>query len=172
MSFAKASWHRRIPARRVPAWGLMLLAATALMACESSSHPYGLYSEKVPVCFSTSAGFECEGEAENRLLIAPAASGQALVDLDMVFTNGHSCTAENAPGQWAEGHLVVTVDSGTDACEFTISFSGKEATLADDPDTPCRERICGARGMLDGMVLPFKGEPADDKGRTGGVNDA
>ncbi|WP_185266432.1 hypothetical protein [Halopseudomonas xiamenensis] len=132
---------------------------TVLTACGSAEPPYGLYEKKVPVCFHTPEGFDCEAEASNTLLITPLESGEARVDLEMVFTNGHACSAAGAVGTWAGERLLVSVGTGADACQFTVRFADQEATLSDDSDAPCRTRICGARGVLEGMVLPFK-EPA------------
>ena len=135
---------------------VVLVLLTVLAACRPPSPPYGLYEKQVPVCFHTPEGFDCEAEASNRLLIAPLESGEASVDLGMVFTNGHSCSAEGAVGTWSDDRLLVNVGTGADACQFTVDFSDQGATLSDDPEVPCRTRICGARGVLEGMVLPFK----------------
>ena len=134
---------------------LGLMFPLALVACGSNESPYGLYSEKVEVCFHSPDGFECEGEAENTVRVAPATGGGATVDLDLVFTNGHSCTAREAAGEWLEERLRVTVGSGAEACQFSLDFADESLTISDSADRPCRPAICGARGMLEGMTLPF-----------------
>lgn len=135
----------------------ILFAPSMLLASEPVAPSYGLYGQKVDVCFRSEVGFDCEGKAADTLLIAPLPSGDARVDLSMTFTNAHTCHTRDAIGKWHENRLIVTVDTDTGVCSFTIEFSDSGASLSDKSDSPCHLKICGARGWLDGRTLPFKG---------------
>lgn len=135
----------------------ILLIPSALLASEPTIHSYGLYGRRVDVCFKSRARFDCEGETANTLLISPLPSGDARVDLSLAFTNGHTCHTRDAIGKWQGDRLLVTADTGTGSCNFTIEFSNDGASLLDQSDSPCHQKICGARGWLDGYTLPFRG---------------
>lgn len=128
-----------------------------MMAAEIVTPSHGLYGKRTPLCFASPRGMECAGEVADTLLLTPLASGrEALVNLSLVYYNGHVCTARDAVGKWQGDALLVTLDDPK-TCRFRITFSASGATLADDPDLPCRTQICGARGVLDGVTLPLKG---------------
>jgi|GEM_PF-5650083 len=136
---------------------ISLVPATFGYASENNKTMYGLYGKRTQVCFNTPRGIECEGESADTLLITPLAlSKYARIDLNLIFHNGHTCIVNNAVGSWQENDLVVELRDLT-TCKFRITFSSKSAILHDDKDMPCRRQICGARGNLNGIILPLKG---------------
>lgn len=135
---------------------LSVLPAQAQTA-KPPSHVFGLYSQRVPVCFNAGADskrkFECEGETANWMLVVPTANDGVWVEVNLLFHNGHTCEFQGN-GEWRGNHVLVQ-KYDAEACELRVSFKGGKAILSDDGR--CRATSCGARGSLDGMTLPKRG---------------
>jgi hypothetical protein len=121
------------------------------------THIFGLYSKRVPVCFNAPVGsvekFECEGETANWILVVPAAGKGVLVQINLLFHNGHTCEF-SGNGIWAADHVLVEKHDA-EACKMKVYFKGGRARLS--ADDQCRLTTCGARGGYGGIELPKRG---------------
>lgn len=142
-------------------WLSLFLVLIHTVAFAQESKPpksiFGLYSERVPVCFNASSEskqkFDCEGETANWVLVVPAANDGVWIQVNLLFHNGHTCNFEGN-GDWKKDHVLVQKYDG-EACELNITFKKGKATLSEDGR--CRAYSCGARGLYDGISLPKKG---------------
>jgi hypothetical protein len=140
---------------------LLLVALSAFDASAQSTTPpasiFGLYSERVPVCFNTlkdsKPAIECEGQTANWLLVVPTANDGVWVEVNLLFHHGHTCQFQGN-GEWKGDHVLVEKHD-TEACELRVHFKSGKAMLSDDGR--CRAISCGARGGYDGMSLPKRG---------------
>jgi len=135
----------------------ILALSAAVQAAEPPAPSYGLYGERTKLCFNMAKGVECTGEAANTLLITPIENKSlALVNLNLIFFNGHTCGVSDAIGEWHDKSILVKLNEPV-SCEFRIKISSNSATLEDSSDMPCTSHVCGVRGNLNGVVLPLKG---------------
>ncbi len=79
----------------------------------------------------------------------------ALLNIDFIFTNAHTCTIENEVVYWSENHWKSQDYSLDPECELRI-YPYKNKLLLQDINNQCRETMCGARGYFDGIILRKK----------------
>lgn len=140
------------------AFGAFCAQATAQVE-RPPGHIFGLYSKRTPVCFNASterahAGYDCEGETANWLLVVPAANNGIWVQMNLLFHNGHTCELRGN-GAWTKSHVLVRLDE-PEGCELRVHFRRGRAVLSDEGGK-CRMGTCGARGSYDGIKLPKRG---------------
>jgi hypothetical protein len=143
---------------------LLILAFCAAARAAPEVPPndiYGIYAERVQLCFSSAnspTGTECEGETLNHVLVAPLPTNGVRVEVSLVFLSGHFCVLREG-GEWRKDRVVVTMfyqDHGERKCELELYFTKKGVRLNDVEDK-CRITTCGARGGYTGVQLPKKG---------------
>jgi hypothetical protein len=133
------------------------LMAAAQVAPKPPASIFGIYSQRVPVCFvsgpDSKGPYSCEGETANWALVVPTANNGVWVEINLLFHNGHTCEfREN--GQWQGDHVLLK-RYDAQACELRLRFKSGKVLLSDDGR--CREKTCGARGSYDGISLPKRG---------------
>jgi hypothetical protein len=110
---------------------------------------FGVYANRTVVCFSGET--PCEGPVLDYAMVIPTADKQARVDVDLNYSNGHSCHFE-AGASWEDNGLTAIGDSD---CKLRFRFNRNKLTI-EDPDGNCRS-YCGARGTLNDVTLPKRG---------------
>ena len=120
----------------------------------------GRYSKAQPLCFvaNTPLGYECKGFRDEYVKVSPMKNGKALVEIDLIFHNGHGCNFRGT-AEWTGSSLqaissnVSSPDSKT--CKLQLWFkSGYVLTKA---LSPACSSLCSARGSLDRARLPKDG---------------
>ena len=139
---------------RAPALILLLLSST-LSAAQDAAPPsqiFGQYGDRAPPCYASDAlaGFDCERDPANRLLLAPLPDGGIRVEVKLLSGNGQGC-AVDAAGIWQRDHLMVQKPEAP-GCELTVSFIDGKAVLG-DPQGLCRQSFCQGKGVFDGVAL-------------------
>lgn len=140
---------------------ILIVAVLATPASAQTAKPpsriFGLYSERVSVCFNASADskrkYECEGETANWVLVVPTANNGVWVEVNLLFHNGHTCEFQSN-GNWKDDHVLLQ-KYDSEACELKVFFKNNKAVLSDDGR--CRAMSCGARGQYDGMSFSKRG---------------
>ena len=144
---------------------LTLFTASTISSSQASKSPkhiFGLYGERVPLCFNGQFEngkfkYDCEGEVANTLLVLPTATtsdGGAWVDINLHFHSGHGCSIQGH-GKWVGDHLKVEPRLDADTCELQIHFKKGKAILSEDGR--CRSMSCGSRGGYNGISLLKRG---------------
>lgn len=81
----------------------------------------------------------------------------SVIDGDLIFTNGHTCSIDSEVTTWSENHWSI-IDyhyNGAELRLYPVSDKGKTQLLLSDIDKNNRYSSyhCGARGYFDGKVL-------------------
>ncbi len=76
----------------------------------------------------------------------------ALLNVDLITTNAHTCSIENQVVNWSENHWKWLDYEQTDGCELRI-YPSKNTILLQDINNQCRETLCGARAGFDDIIL-------------------
>ncbi len=77
----------------------------------------------------------------------------AVLNANLIFTNGHECYIGDEVVHWSENHWKMR-DDGLQ-CELRLyPYHGK--VLLKDINNECRKSMCGARGYFDGLLLQKK----------------
>lgn len=139
---------------------LLLASLVSLPVVAQGTKPppniFGLYSERVAVCFVVPGTdkTKCEGDTANWILIAPLSNSHAHVQVNLTFFNGHSCEFQGF-GKWDKGHISANPADPDVECRLKVRFKGNKAILSDDGQ--CKAHSCGLRGGFDGIELPKRG---------------
>lgn len=93
-------------------------------------------------------------ESENILEIVPTGPDQAYFRTHLEYFNGHSCDLYGI-ADWHDGalHFQDKPQGDYPACRLRLEVKDGNIVFVDDPDAPCRNDYCGARGSFD---LDFK----------------
>lgn len=95
----------------------------------------------------------CFAQGEDRLRLEVAADGSARFTLDSWGANGHSCAAAGAARPVNGGWLYEETISGT-PCRLDIRVTADQGLTLADPGWACKETLCGARAVIDGLTFP------------------
>lgn len=120
----------------------------------------GRYSEMTENCKpvedpNSEEDYECEGELENFVDIQRARGNAMTVESELWFHMGHMCTLSEAPAEWVNGELRVSlIDFDEIHCTLVLRFEGEEVEFY-DPALRCKDH-CGVRGNFDETFLTKK----------------
>ncbi len=76
----------------------------------------------------------------------------ALLNIDIIATNAHTCSIENQVVNWSENHWKWNDFDNENSCELRI-YPSKNTVLLQDINHQCRKTLCGARAGFDGLIL-------------------
>ena len=95
-----------------------------------------------------------EYQSENILEIVPTGPDQAYFRTHLEYFNGHTCDLYGI-ADWRDGalHFQDRATEGYPACRLRLEVKDGNIVFVDDPDVPCRNDYCGARGSFN---LDFK----------------
>ncbi len=130
----------------------------AINTASPKTNQFGKFQDKIKI--SVYQG-ETEGWQEStvtntlRLDKIDNKSKLALLNIDFIFTNAHTCTLEDKVVHWSENHWQWQDYSLDPECELRI-YPYKNKLLLQDLNNQCRETMCGARGYFNGIILHKK----------------
>ncbi len=76
----------------------------------------------------------------------------AVLTTDLLFTNAHTCSIENAVVYWSENHWKLQDYDIAAGCELRI-YPSKNKILLQDINNQCRQLMCGMRGGFNGLIF-------------------
>lgn len=83
----------------------------------------------------------------------------AIVESEMIFTNGHTCDIGDEVAVWTENHWAIRSNQYKDKAElrlYPMTYKGQTQLLLRDIDNNYRENHCGMRGYFDGKKFALK----------------
>ncbi len=95
---------------------------------------------------------ECDATVENFVEIKRGKGNALLVNSELYFHMGHTCTIEKAPAEWVRDELRVAIE---DECVLLMRFDASGVRMT-DPYGRCKNFACGVRGSFDDLSLPRK----------------
>ncbi len=132
---------KRLYRERIIELGALLVSLPDILGTYATPAPPGPGAQNEPVL-------------KDRVVIERGPDGAVRVTLWAIFDHGHLCQMKGA-GTWEGGYVLVDGGNGHTGrpCTLKIHADGN-AVLLRDPGLGCTKRHCGARGMLDGLIVP------------------